>query len=202
VAHQAAGFSELPIWIHYRHYVARRQCQDLCTTVAEQHLGTDQQCIDPFSYKVGKGRIDVAISTDVKDFDLAADSRSCRLHLANQELNTWTGGPIDERGKPLRSRQNSPSRLAASSTPMSLIPVTLPPGRLRLATRPVWTGSPALLNTIGIVVVAALAASAAGMLGVAMTATLRRTRSVANSGSRPTSLCAQRYSIATLWPST
>jgi len=37
---------------------------------------------------------------------------------------------------------------------------------------------------------------------LAMTATLRRTRSVANSGSRPTSLCAQRYSIATLWPST
>ena len=41
------------------------------------------------------------------------------------------------------------------------MPVTLPPGRLRLATRPCLTGSAPLAKTIGIVVVAALAASAA-----------------------------------------
>ena len=41
-------------------------------------------------------------------------------------------------------------------------PVTLPPGRLRLATRPCWTGSPPVTKTMGIVVVAAFAASAAG----------------------------------------
>ena len=39
-------------------------------------------------------------------------------------------------------------------------PVTLPPGRLRLATRPSLTGSLPVAKTIGIVVVAALAASA------------------------------------------
>ena len=38
-------------------------------------------------------------------------------------------------------------------------PVTLPPGRLRLATRPTATGSLATAVTIGIVAVAALAAS-------------------------------------------
>ena len=41
-----------------------------------------------------------------------------------------------------------------------LTPVTLPPGRLRLATRPSLTGSSPLAKTMGIVVVAALAASA------------------------------------------
>ena len=41
-------------------------------------------------------------------------------------------------------------------------PVTLPPGRFRLATRPVATGSSAVEKTIGMVVVAALAACAAG----------------------------------------
>ena len=41
------------------------------------------------------------------------------------------------------------------------MPVTLPPGRLRLATRPASTGSSPMLKTIGMVVVAALAASAA-----------------------------------------
>jgi hypothetical protein len=42
-------------------------------------------------------------------------------------------------------------------------PVTLPPGRLRLPTRPNATGSLPIANTIGIVVVAAFAASAEGV---------------------------------------
>ena len=49
--------------------------------------------------------------------------------------------------------------------------MTLPPGRLRLATRPSWTGSPPVSKTIGMVVVAAFAASAAGVLVAAITAT-------------------------------
>jgi FlaG/FlaF family flagellin (archaellin) len=49
--------------------------------------------------------------------------------------------------------------------------VALPPGRLRLATRPIATGSPPMAKTIGMVAVAALAASVASVLtGVAMTA--------------------------------
>ena len=55
------------------------------------------------------------------------------------------------------------------------MPVTLPPGRPRLATRPNLTGSLPLLKTMGIVVVAIFAASAAGVLpGVAMTVTRRQ----------------------------
>jgi hypothetical protein len=42
-----------------------------------------------------------------------------------------------------------------------LTPVTLPPGRLRLATRPSLTGSLPVANTIGTVMVVAFAASAA-----------------------------------------
>jgi hypothetical protein len=43
-----------------------------------------------------------------------------------------------------------------------LTPVRLPPGRERLATRPVATGSPPLVKTIGIVEVAFFAAKAEG----------------------------------------
>src|SRR5262245_58148747 len=43
---------------------------------------------------------------------------------------------------------------------MRLMPVTFLPGRLRLSTRPIRTGSAACIKTIGIVWVAALAASA------------------------------------------
>ena len=66
-----------------------------------------------------------------------------------------------------------------------LTPVMLPPGRLRLATRPILTGSLLLSKTIGIVVVAALAASAETSPPVAaITATRRRTRSAASIGRR------------------
>ena len=50
-------------------------------------------------------------------------------------------------------------------------PVTLPPGRSRLATRPSRTGSAAISKTIGMVVVAAFAASAAGVVVAAIKAT-------------------------------
>ena len=66
-----------------------------------------------------------------------------------------------------------------------LIPVRLPPGRARLATRPSLTGSSPTTKTMGIVVVAALAANAAAVLPVvAITATCRRTNSAASAGSR------------------
>jgi hypothetical protein len=64
-----------------------------------------------------------------------------------------------------------------------MIPVTLPPGRLKLATRPCLTGSTPVAKTIGMVEVAAFAACTAGSPPVAaMTATGRRTSSVAIAG--------------------
>jgi hypothetical protein len=66
-----------------------------------------------------------------------------------------------------------------------LMPVMLPPGRLRLATSPSATGSPPMVKTMGSVVVARLAASAAGSPPVdAITATWRCTRSAASAGNR------------------
>ena len=54
--------------------------------------------------------------------------------------------------------RSSPSRFE-STTPENIVtPVTLPPGRLRLSTRPSLTGSAPASNTIGIVAVAAFAA--------------------------------------------
>src|SRR6516164_5458767 len=59
----------------------------------------------------------------------------------------------------------------------------LPPGRLRLLTRPPLIGSPPIEKTIGMVVVAAFAASADGSPPTAaITATWRRTRSEASEG--------------------
>ena len=80
-------------------------------------------------------------------------------------------------------------------------PVTFPAGRARLATRPAPTGSPALAITMGIVVVALLAANAAPVPATTIRSTLRRTRSAASSGRRSGFCSANRYSMAIFFPS-
>jgi hypothetical protein len=57
--------------------------------------------------------------------------------------------------------QNSSSRFAVNSLANQLMPVRLPSGRARLATRSSPTGSSGELKTMGTAVVAALAANAA-----------------------------------------
>jgi hypothetical protein len=57
------------------------------------------------------------------------------------------------------ARKLEPLRTQARTT--MVMPVTLPPGWLRLATRPAWTGSKAATKTTGIDVVAAFAANVA-----------------------------------------
>ena len=70
------------------------------------------------------------------------------------------------------------------SIPWCVHPVTLPPGRASEVTSPLPTGLATRPMTMGIVVVACLAARAAGVLEAKITSTLRRTSSAASSGSR------------------
>ena len=57
-----------------------------------------------------------------------------------------------------------------------------PPGRARLATNPLPTGSLSNVMTMGIVLVASLAARVSAGPAVTMTSTLRRTSSAARCG--------------------
>src|SRR5438093_5232690 len=61
------------------------------------------------------------------------------------------------------------SRLAARPGPRTVKPVTFPPGCARLETRPLLTGSPAPAITMGIVVIACLAARVSGVPRVTIT---------------------------------
>lgn len=83
-----------------------------------------------------------------------------------------------------------------TSGAMLASPVMLLPGRARLATRPAATGSPETVKTMGIVLVACLAASVGGGDAVTMTSTFMRTSSAASPGSRSYCPSADRYSIA------
>jgi hypothetical protein len=84
---------------------------------------------------------------------------------------------------------------------MKTTPVTLPPGRFRLATRPSLTGSLPVVNTIGIVVVDDLARIAARVL-LTMTAGRRVTTSAAKASNLSKRFSAQTNSTATFCPST
>jgi hypothetical protein len=93
--------------------------------------------------------------------------------------------------------------LLTTSGARKLAPVTLPPGRLMLATSPEVIGSVPIAKTIGIVVVAAFAASGGDAPPlVKMTDTWLLTSSDAIVGSRLAWLSAQPYSMVTFWPST
>src|SRR5262249_47523137 len=95
---------------------------------------------------------------------------------------------------------SSSRRFVCKGPDPKLTPVILPPGRLRLSTRPVSIGSPPLTNTIGMVEVAARA-TRMEIFGPTITAPCRCARSAASAGSRSSLFSAQRISIATLWSS-
>src|SRR6516164_7270070 len=105
----------------------------------------------------------------------------------------------DARGGEKLVQQFQPLR--ATSSFNWVAPVMLPLGRLSLSTSPSLIGSPPVWNTIGITVVAALAARAAGVLIATITVTCRCTRSAAIRGSRSYRPSAHRYSILMLSPS-
>jgi hypothetical protein len=96
---------------------------------------------------------------------------------------------------------SSSRRLATKPVASVVNPVIFPPGRARLATRPLPTGSATNVATIGMVVVARLAARAAGVDTVTMTSILSRTSSAAKAGSWSSLPAAQRYSTAMFCPS-
>jgi len=76
-----------------------------------------------------------------------------------------------------------------------------PPGRAKLEMRPVPTGSPAGAMTIGISVVACLAAVTAGVCEATMMSTLSRTSSSASPRSRLGFPSAERNSNWMVCPS-
>ena len=84
---------------------------------------------------------------------------------------------------------------------MFVTPVTLPPGRARLATSPDPTGSDTAKNTIGMDGVARFAASAAGVAQARIRSTRLRANSFAKAGNASKLPSAQRTSRARLFPS-
>jgi hypothetical protein len=106
------------------------------------------------------------------------------------------------RAEGMASRRSS-IHFGAKSWATDVTALTLPPGRARLFTNPLAAGSsPLNAMTIGIVLVAAIAARIAAGATATMTPSLAATSSFASSGSRSALAFANRISNSTLRPST
>ena len=99
------------------------------------------------------------------------------------------------------SSRNNSTRFGPSWLAIRVTPVTFPPGRLRLSTNPIATGSLAVMKTIGIVAVAPFATKVGTSLIVKITLARSRIKPSASAGTRSRRVSAQRYSIATSLPS-
>ena len=155
------------------------------------------------SARGSRRRVDIASVLAVEDTELPptrraaactssirARHRDCRVHEARRSAAT-SGTNCMQQSEPL----------AASSFANNGDACDIAARPVEAARRAVLTGSLPSAKTIGIVEVAALAASAATAAAVTMTATGRRT----NRPPAPAAVVrpsAQRYSIATFWPST
>jgi hypothetical protein len=154
--------------------------------------GRDEQGIQPFAPHAFERGVDLIGGVGSEDLDLEPETAGSRFHVPQYGLRNRSFGRIDQDGHAScaghHSRSNS-NRFADKSTARKVMPVKLPPSRARLATRPRLTGSSPTVKTMGIVVVAALAASADNVPPlVAITATWRRTNSLASAGNRSSSL--------------
>src|SRR5262249_61557457 len=138
VTHQAAGFGIRAQGIDHWHGMARGQRDELYGTVDEEVVGMDDKCVGPPLHKARKGRVDLSSVLAVKN------SICGPMAVATASTSFFSDSVVGFCGLTSTPRCvaagnsscKSPSRLATSSLLMELTPVMLPPGRLRLSTRP------------------------------------------------------------------
>src|SRR5215467_13067339 len=117
----------------------------------------------------GRSRTKLAKAALISRLVLALKTWACSpmaRAAASTSLNMVSGTKLGLTSTATRlaagtNSRRSSSRFAANSSVRRLMPVRFPPGRARLATRPLSAGSAPIKETIGIVVVAAFAADAA-----------------------------------------
>ena len=156
-------------------------------------FAVDEKSADP-PRKHRKDQFDFALGAGIERDQRHTNSSRSTLHLLDVRLSHGVGW-IDEQTDRLAAGTSSCSssrRFASSVSARIDVPVTLPPGWLRLVVRPSSTGSPAS-KTTGIVPAADFAARAAMGVIAAMTATPRRASSPAKTGKRAYCASAKRY---------
>src|SRR5262245_65602828 len=127
--------------------VMRRQGSKLNGAADKKCVATDEERIRALARKCGKGRLDLSDRAGIKDLELQAEGRGGFLR-ASRNVASVTAGLLGLTKTATRtafgtSSCRSRNRFATVSWTRKLVPVALPPGRARLATKPSLTGSTA-----------------------------------------------------------
>src|SRR6516162_8385080 len=166
--------------------MAQTQCGNLCAPAVEESIITDLESGGSLLGSSRKDSPDLVLAVAFDNDDLQPKAASRRLRTLDIVLqNPWDLW-VHEQGDLLGCGKEFMQQLQPLwSVAITVTPVALPPGRLRLATSPVATGSEAVVKTIGMVWVAAIAARTPSRLPpTKITSTLRLTRSAAKAGIR------------------
>ena len=182
IAGNATGYGKLTKRVDCRHPKLRCQLYNLFTLYRKKRIGTDQKPIRVQLCDSRKGSVDFVgelAFTGARSSPIVR-AAACTSLISGTESGlvglTSTGTTFDLQP----SSRNISRRFCPSGPVIKVRPVALPPGWFKLATRPAATGSRPTMKTIGMVVVATLAASAAGGASATIRSTGRRTNSAAN----------------------
>src|SRR5262245_49548572 len=184
VTHQPTSRDEFTKSVTCGNCVARCQLDQLVAAGREECIRADHDGIDALSDEARERCIDIPLGAHVYDRKVKPECARRSLHVSSLGSEVGFAGLTR---KPMTvvlgtsSRSNS-NRFAARAVTRKVTPVTLPPGRLRLATRPRPIGSAPIANTIGMVAVAVFAATAADGATAMMTAAGSATSSAASAG--------------------
>src|SRR5262245_6348179 len=187
MAHQSARLYVGALGIEHRELVTGGKIDQPSPDVCEQRIREDEDRASLGAVEIVERGIEVALGDGMHDVDFQPKRRGRCLRLravgygigiARIDQNTDHAGG----GNKPCSNCNC---FATNVLARKLTPVTLPPGLFMLTTRPNFTGSAPIANTMGMLEVAALAASAAAVAPpVAITVTRRATNSAASAGRR------------------
>src|SRR5262245_23555565 len=135
VAHQSADLDKITQVVDRRQRMARRLRDDLYTTVTEQALWTDEECIRALLHKAGECNIDLPTVAGAEKVDFPPDGRSRCLQIFGQGLGPRIAR-IDEHGEARGSRQ----QLMQETKPLALSLQRHGSDTGNIAARPIETG--------------------------------------------------------------
>src|SRR5262245_103417 len=209
IGHEAALSNAFTPWVDRRQSVSGRQVYEAPSFIDEHAAGWHRQRTGRCFGNFGEAPAEFPAPAPLTDCNRAhsTSTRAAASASFSTALPVRSPRPpgcqrAATRPTPGTACVSCSRHLPTSSGANEDNPVTLPPGRARLLTSPLVTGSPGPAKTMGRVWVACLAAWAAGVPPTTMTSLLRATSSPARAGSRSSFPAASRYSMTTLRPST
>ena len=137
--------------------MASGESNEFFAPAIEQCVISHKECTCLLGNKHCKGRFEITFGSGSNDVNLESEALGRSIHISRGRLSRGVVG-VTNSATTMDEAINSYSKLSLFGQREALITVTavvLPPGRLKLATRPSSTGSPAVAKTTGIAEIAA-----------------------------------------------